>query len=119
MAKKNHECSFLISCQTYLLKHQHIQIQYDRHSRYIHCITHKQTVTAVSLDIAFIDSSTSQGIHLLAPRHTRDVQYLLNALSAMYCCESEDPAKSQARQPSLSKLVHLFQKQLALFSYFK
>lgn len=81
--------------------------------------SHTDFVTAVSLDIAFIDISTFQGTHLLAPQHTRDVQCLLNALSAMYCCGSEDPAKSQAHRPSLSKLVHLFQKQLALFSYLK
>lgn len=88
----DHEWSFLISCQSYLLKCQCIQVQYDRHSRYIHCIslthTHRDFVTALSLDIAFIDFSTSHGLVFDFWPHTipKDVQSSLNALPAMYCC---------------------------------
>lgn len=50
--------------------------------------THRYFVTAISLDIAFIEFSTSGGLifdfwpHIIP----KDVQSSLNALPVMYCC---------------------------------
>ena len=56
----------------------------------IHSLHNKHTdfATAINLDIAFIEFSTSHGLIFDFWPHTipKDVQCSLNALPAMYCC---------------------------------